>query len=286
MEQHEQEQLEIDLFLDGVYRRYGFDFRNYARASLQRRIRGLMAATGHSRVIEMLPAVFSDRAFLARVVDALSINVTEMFRDPPFFLALREKVVPFLKTYPFIKVWHAGCATGEEVYSLAILFKEEGIYERTTFFATDFNAATLEKAKAGIYPLDTMKKFAGNYLAGGGKAALSDYFHAEYDSAIVDGSLKKNVTFAMHNLATDGVFGEMHLILCRNVLIYFDTQLQCRVAALFDDSLVHGGILALGSKESLRFTELADYYDTLDDKWRLYKKTSTAYQAAHWGTPT
>lgn len=286
MEQHEIEHLEIDLLVEGIFRRYGYDFRNYARASLQRRMRRLMDSAGHASVIEMLPRVFSDRTFLAQVVDALSINVTDMFRDPPFFRVLRERVVPYLKTYPFIKVWHAGCASGEEVYSLAILFKEEGLYERTTFFATDFNAGTLEKAKAGIYPLESMKKFSANYLAAGGKAALSDFFHAEYGGVIIDNSLRKNITFALHNLATDGVFGEMHLILCRNVLIYFDTQLQNRAVSLFDESLVHGGILALGSKETLRFTELADLYDPLDGKWRLYKKTGQAFLAAPWGSPS
>lgn len=286
MEDHEIEHIEIDLFLEGVFRRYGYDFRNYARASVQRRIRRLMEITGHKSVAAMIPPMLRDRAFLSQVVDALSINVTEMFRDPLFFLILRQTVIPYLKTYPFIKVWHAGCASGEEVYSLAILFKEEGLYDRTTFFATDFNATTLEKAKAGIYPLDSMRAFTENYQAGGGKESFSDYFLADYDSVIIQNSLKKNITFALHNLATDGVFGEMHLILCRNVLIYFDKHLQAQVLKLFDDSLIHGGVLALGSKESLQFDEIAERYDSIDAKWRLYKKLGHTSVNMLWGSPS
>lgn len=286
MEDHEIEHIEIDLFLEGVFRRYGYDFRNYARASVQRRIRRLMETTGHKSVAAMLPPMLKDRAFLSQVVDALSINVTDMFRDPRFFLALRQTVIPYLKTYPFIKVWHAGCASGEEVYSLAILFKEEGLYDRTTFFATDFNAGTLEKAKAGIYSLDCIHAFATNYTASGGKESFSDYFLADYDSAIIRNDLKKNITFAMHNLATDGVFGEMHLVLCRNVLIYFDRKLQARVLSLFDDSLIHGGVLALGSKESLQFDGIADRYGVIDSQWRLFKKLGHTSSKMLWGTPT
>lgn len=286
MEEHEIEHIEIDLFLEGVFRRYGYDFRNYARASVQRRIRRLMETTGHKSVAAMLPPMLKDRAFLAHVVDALSINVTDMFRDPRFFLALRQTVIPYLKTYPFIKVWHAGCASGEEVYSLAILFKEEGLYDRTTFFATDFNAGALEKAKSGIYSLDCMHAFSTNYLASGGRESFSDYFLADYDSAIIRNDLKKNITFAMHNLATDGVFGEMHLVLCRNVLIYFDRKLQARVLRLFDDSLIHGGVLALGSKESLQFDDITDRYGVIDSQWRLFKKLGHTSSKVLWGAPT
>ena len=285
MEKHEIEHIEINLFLEAVFQRYGYDFRNYARASIQRRIRRLMETCGAANVGAMIPPVLHDEAFLAKVVDALSINVTEMFRDPPFFQALRTEVVPYLLTYPFIKVWHAGCATGEEVYSLAILFKEEGLYDRTTFFATDFNANIVEKAKAGIYPLESIKNFTANYQKAGGKAAFSSYFHAQYDNAIIDGALKKNITFALHNLATDGVFGEMHLILCRNVLIYFDTTLQSRVLGLFDDSLIHGGILALGSKETHSPAGLTDRYDPISAVWRLYKKISNCQLGAPWEHP-
>jgi len=286
MEDHEIEHIEIDLFLEGVFRRYGYDFRNYARASVQRRIRRLMEMTGHGSVAAMIPPMLRDRAFLSHVVDALSINVTEMFRDPHFFQALRQTVIPYLKTYPFLKVWHAGCASGEEVYSLAILFKEEGLYDRTTFFATDFNAGTLEKAKAGIYTLDCMQAFTANYVGSGGKESFSDYFLADYDCVIVRNDLKKNITFAMHNLATDGVFGEMHLILCRNVLIYFDRKLQARVLKLFDDSLIHGGVLALGSKESLKFDIIADRYDVINSQWRLFKKLGHTSAQMLWGSLT
>ncbi|MFP5220858.1 MAG: CheR family methyltransferase [Acidobacteriota bacterium] len=285
MDDHEIEHIEIDLFLEGVYRRYGYDFRNYARASVQRRMRRLMEMTGHKSAIAMLPDMLRDRTFLVKTVDALSINVTEMFRDPLFFLTLRQIVIPYLRTFPFIKVWHAGCSSGEEVYSLAILFQEEGLYDRTTFFATDFNANTLEKAKSGIYPLDSMRAFTENYHVGGGKASLSDYFLADHDNVIIRNSLKTNITFAMHNLATDGVFGEMHLVLCRNVLIYFDRQLQSRVFRLFDDSLIHGGMLALGSKESLKFDEIAPRYELIDAKWRLYKKLGHTSIDILWGSP-
>lgn len=281
MQQHEIEHIEINLFLEAIYQRYGYDFRQYARASIQRRIRRLLSSVGLDCVSAMLPALLHDPAFLPQVVDALSINVSEMFRDPAFFLALRREVVPYLRTYPFIKVWHAGCASGEEVYSLAILFKEEGLYERTTFFATDINAGTLSMAKAGIYPIDRIQTYTANYQKAGGKAAFSDYFHAQYDSAIMEGVLKKNITFAPHNLATDSVFGEMHLIICRNVLIYFDAALQARVLGLFDESLIHGGILALGSKETHNLPGLVNRYEPVSAKWRVFKKTSDrpAHQA-------
>ncbi len=274
MQKHELEHIEINLFLEAIFQRWGYDFRNYSRASIQRRIRRLLDELGTDSVSALIPEVLHSRTFLAQVVDALSIHVSEMFRDPPFFMALRVEVVPYLRTYPFLKVWHAGCAGGEEVYSLAILFKEEGLYDRTTFFATDFNANIVEKAKAGIYSLENLQGYTANYQKAGGNAAFSSYFHAEYGSAIIDGSLKKNITFALHNLATDGVFGEMHLIICRNVLIYFDAALQARVFSLFDDSLTHGGILAIGSKESHSPSGLTDCYEAINAKWRLFKKTS------------
>ena len=179
-----------------------------------------------------------------------------MFRDPWFYLALREKVIPFLKTFPFINVWQAGCATGEEVYSLAIILKEEGLYERSHIYATDFNDAALEKAKTRIYPLERIKEYSINYQKAGGKQSLADYYRAQYQSVIMDTALQQNITFANHNLATDGVFGEMHLILCRNVLIYFDRDLQSRVLSLFQNSLPYNGFLCLGSKETIHFSKV------------------------------
>lgn len=270
------EQLETNLFLEALHRRHGYDFRNYAQASMRRRVRRLMNKVGAQSVSAMMPALMRDEDFLPLTVETLSINVSEMFRDPEFFAALRKEVIPYLKTFPFIKIWHAGCAGGEEVNSLAILLKEEGFYDRTTIFATDLNQTALEQAKSGIYPLEAVMGFEADYLASGGKRAFSDYYLTRYGSAIMDAALRKNITFAPHNLATDGVFGEMHLILCRNVLIYFDRRLQNRVLRLFDESLVHGGILALGSKESLQGSESAPNYRPMNSKWRIYKKTSVS----------
>lgn len=268
------EQIELRLFAEGVYQRYGYDYRNYSPASLSRRVRALMDQTGHKRVVDMLPAMLDDPGFLPLLVDAMSIPVTEMFRDPEFFRVLRSEIIPYLKTFPFVRIWHAGCATGEEAYSLAIILQEEGLYDRATIFATDINPTVLDKAREGIYALEAVKAYTGNYQKAGGKAAFSDYYHADYDSAIMDRTLRRNITFALHNLATDGVFSEMHLILCRNVLIYFDRTLQDRVLRLFDESLTHGGIMALGSKESITFSDVSRNFEELDPKWRLFKKVA------------
>ncbi len=195
-----------------------------------------------------------------------------MFRDPFVYRSIREKVVPFLKTYPFVKIWYAGCATGEEAYSLAILLQEEGLYERTTIFATDFNDEALEKAKEGIYALDNVQQFTKNYQHAGGTGSFSNYYHAEYESMAINRSLKKKITFANHNLVTDEVFGEMHMIFCRNVLIYFDKKLQNRVLNLFTESLVNGGFLCLGAKENLQFTDVNSYYKPIDKKGKIYQR--------------
>jgi chemotaxis protein methyltransferase CheR len=195
-----------------------------------------------------------------------------MFRDRAFYKSLRENVIPILKTYPFIKVWHAGCATGEEAYSMAILLKEENLYERTTIYATDFNQHALNQAREGIFSNSRMKEYTTNYQMSGGKEAFSGYYTSSYDHVIMNQSLKKNIVWANHNLVTDSVFAEVHLILCRNVLIYFDRELQNKVQRLFYDSLVSGGILCLGSKESLHFTDLRDEYTAIDKKQRIFKK--------------
>jgi chemotaxis protein methyltransferase CheR len=266
------EELELTLLLDAIHRRYGHDFRGYARASLRRRVKRFMAKTSVERVSEIIPRVLHDETYFGDLLDEFSITVTEMFRDPPFYEALRRHMVPYLKTYPFARVWHAGCATGEEVYSTAILLKEEGFYDRVTLFATDFNADALRRAREGIYPLERMPLYTANYQAAGGKGTFADYYHARYDSAIFDGGLKRNVTFAAHNLVTDTVFSEMHFISCRNVLIYFNRELQNRVLELFWESLVFGGMLALGSKESLRFSTVEDRFEQVDRKWRIYRK--------------
>jgi len=272
MEQPEIEAIEIDLLLEAIFRRYGYDFRHYARASMERRIHHGMERLKCRQISELTRRILYEPAFFEDLIDSFSITVTEMFRDPEVYAFLRKQVMPYLATYPFIKVWHAGCATGEEVYSLAIALAEEGILERTTIYATDFNESALMTAREGIYPIDRLKAYSENYRKSGGRETLSNYYHAEYDSVIMAKSLKKNITFARHNLASDQVFGEMHLVVCRNVMIYFDRTLQERVLTLFDDSLIGNGFLCLGSKESLRFSSLAAKYRELDPLLRVYRK--------------
>lgn len=266
------EHLEIRLLLDAVFGRYGYDFRGYARSSIRRRILQFMQMTGAVSISEVIPRLIHDEAYFDKMVRAFSITVTEMFRDPSLFLSLRQNIVPLLKSYPFIRVWHAGCATGEEAYSLAILMQEEGLGKKTIFFATDFNDGALEKAKAGIYELDRAKAYTRNYQAAGGKGSFSDYYHARYDALAVRSALKGKITFANHNLVTDQVFSETHLILCRNVLIYFNKKLQERVLRLFYDSLVHGGILCLGMKESLLFSKYQNRFKVIDQKNKIFQK--------------
>ncbi|MFH2074267.1 MAG: CheR family methyltransferase [Pseudomonadota bacterium] len=268
------EQIEIDLLLEAVYRRHGYDFRSYARASIERRIRQFMSGAGCASVSELIPKVLHDREFFSRLARYFSIQVTEIFRDPFFYSAVREKVVPLLRTWPHFKIWHAGCATGEEVYSLAIVLKEEGIYDRATIYATDFNDETLDQASEAVYEIAKMKDATQNYQLAGGKASFSEYYHARYNAAAMDGSLKERITFANHNLAVDEAFGEMHLVFCRNVLIYFNRELKNRALELFTVSLVHGGFLCLGSKEDLQFTSVSNRYEVVDRKARIYKKKS------------
>ncbi len=266
------EPIEIDLLLEAVFRRYGYDFRSYARVSIERRIRQFMSGEGCVSVSEMIPKVLHDKEFFSRLSRYFSISVTEMFRDPFVFLSIRETVIPLLRTWPHFKVWHAGCATGEEVYSLAILLKEEGIYDRATIYATDFNDESLEFARNGVYKISDMKEATRNYQQAGGKKSFSEYYHAKYDAAAMDGSLKERITFANHNLSADGEFGEMHIVFCRNVLIYFNRELKNRALGIFTESLVHGGILCLGTKEDIQFTDVGNLYKVLDAKAKIYKK--------------
>jgi chemotaxis protein methyltransferase CheR len=266
------EDIELELLLEGIFRRYGYDFRHYSRASIKRRVKHFMAKSGQEKISEVTTLALYDSNFFQQLVLDFSVPVTEMFRDPEVYKSLRDKVIPVLATYPFIKIWHAGCASGEEVYSLAILLQEEGLYDRTTIYATDFNEVVLEKAKQGIYPLGDIKKDIDNYQRAGGKGSLAEYFEALYDSVIMTKSLKKNITFARHNLAIDQVFGEMHLILCRNVLIYFDKTLQARVHHLFNDSIIRGGFLCLGKKETLQFSEIYEQYKDIDKPGKIYQK--------------
>jgi len=267
----ELEKIEMQLLLEAIYQRYGYDFRQYSQASIKRRLLHHLAKTESRTISELIPRILrNESAFRALFFD-ISVTVTEMFRDPWFYLALRQKVFPFLRTFPFINVWLAGCATGEEAYSLAILLKEEGLHERTRIYATDFNDAALEKAKARIYPLERIKEYSLNYQKAGGQNSLADYYQARYQSIIIDAALQDNITFANHNLATDGVFAEMHLIICRNVLIYFDRSLQNRVLSIFRDSLRYNGFLGLGGKETVQFSEVEHDFEEFSARERIYQ---------------
>jgi chemotaxis protein methyltransferase CheR len=230
-----------------------------------------LAISGINSVSELQHKVLYDETFFHQLLQDLSINTTEMFRDPDFFLSIREQVIPVLKTYPFIKIWHAGCSSGEEVYSMAILLKEEGLLNRTQIYATDFNPAVLQKAKEAIYPVNLMKDYTRNYIKSGGKNSFSEYYNARYDSAIMKNILKENIVFADHNLVTDSVFGEMNLIMCRNTLIYFNKSLQDKVVGLFRDSLVSGGFLCLGSKESITFSPHNIYFEPVVAKHKIFR---------------
>jgi chemotaxis protein methyltransferase CheR len=269
----ELEQLEIELLLEAVYRRYGFDFRQYAQASLKRRLWRRLIAEGLENITQLQARLLHDPPCMERLLLDLSINVTSMFRDPSFYVAFREKVVPMLRTYPFTRIWCAGCSTGEEVYSLAILLHEEGLYERTRIYATDINENVLATARDGIFPLDKMQQYTQNYIRAGGTQDFSEYYVAAYDAAQFSRSLVENVVFAQHNLAMDRAFNEFNVIICRNVMIYFDRKLQDRVHELFYESLETFGILALGHKESLSFTRHAHRYEELDAAERIYRKT-------------
>jgi len=264
--------IEIDLILDAIFQKYGYDFRNYSRAHVKRRLLHRLAGSHLKSLSQMQHEVLYDPSFFQEILKDLSINVTEMFRDHKFYLALRTEIIPLLKTYPFIKVWHAGCSTGEEVYSFAIVLKEEGLYDRVQIYATDFNRSVLDIAKKGIYPINRIKEFTANYQQAGGKQSFSDYYMADYNSVIFDQSLKKNIVFAEHNLVTDSVFAEVNIIICRNVLIYFNRELQNKVFTLFTESLINGGFLCLGSKETLQFSQNAGLYDVLNAYEKLYKK--------------
>jgi len=264
--------LEIKELLESIYKKYGYDFREYSLAHLKRRLTSRMAFSKVATSEELLKKVLEDPAFTSLLLKDFSIQVTEMFRDPSFYRALREIVIPILKTYSFFKIWHAGCSTGEEVYSMAILLKEENLYDRCMIYATDFNQHALDQGKDGVYSDEKIKEYIKNYQKSGGKASLSDYFVHKYDRIIINAAIRKNIVWANHNLVTDSVFAEVNLILCRNVLIYFNKDLQNKVHALFFNSLVNGGALCLGMKESLQFTEVDNKYMVLDKNNRIYKK--------------
>ena len=266
------ERLEIELLLEGVFRHYGFDFRSYAYASIRRRLWKRVEGEGLRNISSLQARILHDPEAMERLLLDLSVNVTAMFRDPSFYKEFRERIVPLLRTYPFIRIWHAGCSTGEEVFSMAILLEEEGLYDRARLYATDINDVVLQRARQGIFPLDRMQEYTENYLRAGGKRSFSEYYTAKYDGALFSPSLTRNIVFSQHNLVTDRSFSEFHVIFCRNVLIYFDRELQNRVHSLFYDSLVMFGVLALGSKESLRFSKYEACYEPVSGPEKIYRK--------------
>jgi chemotaxis protein methyltransferase CheR len=266
------EDLELRLLLDAVWGWYGYDFRDYARSSMRRRVRFFMQDEGLPTVSSVQARILHDTAALRRFLRALSIQVTAMFRDPPFYRALRESVIPVLRTYPVVRIWHAGCSTGEEVYSLAILLREEGLYDRCRMYATDMNEAVLRQAERGEVALATMRDNTRNYIEAGGRQPFARWYSVRDDRAVLDPELRQNIVFSQHNLATDGSFNEFNLVLCRNVLIYFNRSLQDRVHRLLYQSLVHLGFLGLGTKETVRFTPHEAHYEELPE--RIYRKVA------------
>jgi chemotaxis protein methyltransferase CheR len=266
------EEVEIDLLLEAVYRIRGFDFRDYARASLRRRIQNRLRAERVDTMTRLLDRIVHDASCMDRLVVGLSVNVSTMFRDPGFFSALREQVFPLLRTWPYIRIWQAGCSMGEEVYSVAIMLAEDGLIGRCRIYATDINETVLQKAREGIYPLELMQRCTQNYIQAGGTRSFSEYYTAAYDNAIFTPALRDQVVFAKHNLVTDAPFNEFNLILCRNVLIYFNRALQDRVHRLLYDSLANFGVLGLGARETLSLTPLEDRYEEVVAPHRLYRR--------------
>ena len=263
---------ELRDLMEAIYRQYSYDFRDYAGASQKRRVIQALAHFDYPTIAALQAGVLHDPALFARLLQYLTIPVSDMFRDPTFFLALRQQVVPRLETYPSVKIWIAGCSTGEEVYSLAILLREEGLLERSQIYATDINPGSLDKARQGIFSRGSLKGHTANYQKAGGKRAFSDYYCAAYDAAIFDKSLRENITFADHSLATDSVFSETQLVLCRNVLIYFNKKLQDRALGLFHESLSHRGLLGLGRKESIDFSDYATHFEPVSKTERIFRK--------------
>ncbi|WP_081798154.1 CheR family methyltransferase [Neobacillus dielmonensis] len=271
-EPNELQQIEINLLLDGLYQLYGYDFRGYVRSSLTRRILYRMKAERLPTITALLEKVLHDQGYLERLLNDLSIRMTEMYRDPSFFAAFREQVVPLLRDLPEIRIWHAGCATGEEVYSMAILMLEEGLAAKTRIYATDMNEKALLAAQKGAFPLKKMQQYTKNYLKAGGKKSFSEYYTTDHQYAYFRPNLNKNLTFAQHNLVTDGSFNEFHVILCRNVMIYFDNTLQQQVHTLIHNSLADGGFIGLGSKESILYMPKNIKYQEFNPQERIYRK--------------
>ncbi len=265
-------EIELELLIEAIYQRYSYDFRDYARATLMRRVQQALAPLGCTGVSELQGRVLQSAQVFMALLQYLTVPVSEMFRDPAYFRALREHVLPMLRTYPSLKIWVAGCSTGEEVYSLAILLHEEGLLARSLLYATDINPRSLNKARRGVYPLNSMRQWTENYQQSGGLGSFSDYYTAAYGAALIDKALRERVTYADHSLATDSVFAETQLISCRNVLIYFNRPLQDRAIALFHESLGHRGFLGLGSRESLDFSPHGQHFETVARPERVFRK--------------
>jgi chemotaxis protein methyltransferase CheR len=265
-------EIELRLLIEAVYLKYHYDFRGYAMASLKRRMASAMTHFGCSTLSQLQDKLLHDASTFPRLLDYFTVQVSEMFRDPGYYKALREEVVPLLRTYPSLKVWVAGCSAGEEAYSLAILLREEGLLERTILYATDINTDALKRAEAGVYPLDQIALYTQNHQKSGGRSSLSDHYSTGYGRAVFDKSLRRQMVFSDHSLATDSVFAEVHLVSCRNVLIYFDRALQDRAVGLFADSLVRQGFLGLGGKETLRFSAHREAFDDLVPSERIYRR--------------
>ena len=264
--------IELQLLVEAIYLKYHYDFRAYARASLKRRLGTAMARFGCDTLSQLQDRILHDPAAFPRLLEYLTVQVSDMFRDPSYFLSLRRVVLPLLRTYPSLKIWVAGCSAGEEVYSLAILLREEGLLARSIIYATDINATALQKAEAGVYELDRVAGFTDNHRRSGARSSLSDYYTAAYGNAVFDKSLRKHIVFSDHSLATDSVFAEVQLVSCRNVLIYFDRALQDRAVGLFREALCRRGFLGIGPRESIRFSTHADVFDELVRDDRIYQK--------------
>lgn len=266
------EEIELRLLLDAIYLRYHYDFRQYSMASLKRRLQAALIHFSCATISQLQDAILRDGRAFTSLLQYLTVQVSEMFRDPPYFKVFRERVVPILATYPSLRLWVAGCSSGEEVYSFAIVLREEGLLDRTTIYATDINGVALEKAEAGIYPIERIPLFTENHRASGSAQSLSQYYSAAYGSAIFDRSLRQRVVFSDHSLATDNVFAEMHLVSCRNVLIYFDKELQDRALGLMTEALGRRGFLGLGPKETIRFSACKASLETFKEEERWYRK--------------
>lgn len=271
--------IELDLFLEALHRRWHYDFRSYSRASLVRRVDLARERLGCATLSDLQGRVLRDEGVLPDVLDAMTVQVSELFRDPDYYLSLRRGVIPHLRTFPSLKVWVAGCADGEELYSLAILFREEGLFDRTIFYATEINRRALARAEAGVYPIDRLPAFSQNYQRAGGAGTLADHYTAAYGRVAFDRGLRARTVFTEHSLATDQVFSEVHLISCRNVLIYFDTPLQDRALGLFAEGLTRGGFLGLGSHETLRFSSHAASFAAFDEPCRIWRRVASLEDA-------